>query len=245
VRFIVVHDTGNPGASARAHARWYRNDPDPPPKVVSSAHLFVDDEEIVETIPSRTGAEQALHVLRNRTTDDVLYGVDANRAAIGVEYCFGGGIDAAGAYDRFVWVTAYLCDLHGLDPTRDVVGHQVLDPGRKTDPGNGLRRSGRSYERLLKDVVTMYRDCRGSTGNIDLRTGALKAAIGGQVITTVQLRLRAKPDTDPDTAVVEVLPPGRALVLQGVVKGETVSGNDDWCRIGPEAFCWSGGVKPG
>ena len=31
VRFLVAHDTGNPGASADAHARNYRNNPNPAP----------------------------------------------------------------------------------------------------------------------------------------------------------------------------------------------------------------------
>lgn len=240
VRFIVAHDTGNPGASARAHARFYRNDPDPPPSIVSSAHLFVDDGEIIETIPAFAKAEQALHVLRNRPTDNVLFGVDANRAAIGVEYCFGGSIDADFAYERFVWTIAALCDVHKLDPSRDVVGHEILDPGRKTDPGQSLRRSGRSYEGLLKDVVTEFKKSGGDATQIVRASGALA---GKTVKATVRLMRREAPRraAKPKGEVIE---PGTRLTVKQVVNGEVVSGNDDWCELTDGGFCWSGGVTP-
>ena len=238
VRFIVAHDTGNPGASARSHARWYRNDPNPPLNTVASAHLFVDDDDIIETIPAFQHPEQALHVLRNRPKDNELYGVDANSAAIGVEYCFGGTIDADHAYDRFVWLIAYLCDFHGLDPSRDVVGHQILDPLRKTDPGQALRRSGRSYEQLLADVVEKYIACGGNQNAI----GTRRQTLGTNVVTTVRLRVREAPNTRAKE--VRRLDAGTRLVIKGLVKGERVSGNDDWCEIDDRQYCWSGGVQP-
>lgn len=238
VRFIVAHDTGNGGASARAHAKWYRNDPDPPLSTVSSAHLFVDDDEIVETIPARDKAEQALHVLRNRPTDNQLYGVDANRAAIGVEYCFGGGIEADRAYDRFLWTIAYLCHLHRLDPSRDVIGHQLLDPGRKRDPGQALKLSGRSYEGMLDDVVTTYRACGGDPGVI----GGGRPIPGTEVVATVRLRRREAATLDAEA--IGLIEPGDRLRVLNVVNGDKVSGNDDWCELLDGGFCWSGGVRP-
>ncbi len=108
VKFIVAHDTGNPGASARNHARWYRNDPNPPPKLVSSAHIFVDDLDIVETIPALTGdPEVAYHVRYSVDTDNKMFEADANSSAIGVEYCFGGTIDAADTYSVTVNGTTF------------------------------------------------------------------------------------------------------------------------------------------
>lgn len=233
VKFVVAHDTGNPGASARAHARFYRNDPNP--QRTSSAHLFVDDREIVETVPALTRApEQALHVLYDRPLDNRLYGYDANRAAIGIEYCFGGGIDADEAYRRYVWTIAKVCNVFNLDPSRHVVGHQVLDPGRKTDPGQSLRRSGRSYELLLRDVVEMYRACAGGNGQIG--SGRLAA---DQADTTVHLSVRARPTRLANRT--RVLAPGTRVSILELVEGETVSGNNDWCRIGDSEFCWTGG----
>ncbi len=48
VRFIVAHDTGNPGSTAANNVSYYersRNDQS------ASAHIFVDDKEILECIP--------------------------------------------------------------------------------------------------------------------------------------------------------------------------------------------------
>jgi len=236
VRFLVAHDTGNAGASADAHARNYRNNPNPPPGQVSSAHLFVDDEAIVETVPALTAApEQAFHVRDSRPLDNQLYGVDANVGAIGVEYCFGGSIDAAAAYERYVWVLAALCDEFGLDPSRDIVSHQLLDPDRRTDPDDGLGRSGRSYARLLVDVPRVFRDSGGTAGQI----GAGRI-VPGAYKTSVSLILRSTPARSGDR--LDVLPPGTDVTVTTIVEGEAVNGNPDWCEL-PGGFVWSGGLR--
>jgi hypothetical protein len=236
VRFIVAHDTGNPGATASGHAKWYRNDPNPPLKTVSSAHSFVDDKSIVETIPAFAGAEQALHVLYNRPKDNELYNVDANRGAIGVEYCFGGAINADEAYRRYVWVLARLCAFHGLDPARDVVGHLILDPGRKSDPDSGLQASGRSYERLLDDVVALLRSDKATEPLV----GSARV-VPGIVSTTVNLVRRGSPSRSG--ANKGVLLPGTRLTVAEIVTGERVSGNAEWCALADGDFCWSGGCR--
>ena len=237
VKFIVAHDTGNPGASAAAHARWYRNDPNPPVSKVASAHLFVDDTAIVETIPALTAPpEQALHVLYDRTMDNQLYGFDANRAAIGVEYCYGPGIDADEAYARYVWVMAYLCEKFSLDPTRAIVGHHILDPGRKTDPAQGLRASGRSYDGLLRDVVQVFND---ADGDEDL-VGQSRIKASTMRTTTVWLAERSTPDRSKPR--VGLIGPQIAVQVKKVVKGELVNGNDEWCQLASGNYVWSGGL---
>ena len=234
VRFIVAHDTGNSGASADAHARNYRNNPNP--ASTSSAHLFVDDEEIVETIPALTAnPEQAFHVRDSRPLDNQLYGVDANEGAIGVEYCFGGSIDAAAAYERYVWLLAALCDQFGLDPTRDIVSHQLLDPARRTDPNDGLGRSGRNYDRLLADVAAMFRDGGGNSalpGSGRITPGAYR--------TSVHLSHRDAPSRSGNR--LDILPPGTPVTVSEIVEGEPVNGNPDWCRH-EGGFLWSGGLR--
>ncbi len=238
VQFVVVHDTGNPGASARNHAKFYRNDPNPPNATLSSAHIFVDDREIIETIPALTGAapEQALHVLKNKPKDNELFGHDANRAAVGIELCFGGSIDPDEAYKRYVWTIAKTCKKYGLDPSRRIVGHQVLDPKRKVDPGQALRKCARSYEGLLRDVVAVYRECEGGAGQI----GTARIATGSGE-TTVHLVVRTEPRRLG--AKLETLTPGTRVNILQVVQGEAVNGNDDWCEIAPGRYCWSGGLE--
>lgn len=159
VVFIVAHDTGNPNSTAAGNINYYQNSRN---EVSASAHLFVDDKEIIECIPTgllELKAEKAWHVLYNVTTDNKMYGVNANDCAIGVEYCFGSNINSDEAYAKFIWVMAYLCYFYKLDPAKAIVGHHILDPGRKIDPKNGLSKCGRTYEQMLKDVVTEYKEC--------------------------------------------------------------------------------------
>lgn len=157
VGFIVAHDTGNPNSTAMANVKYYersKND------VSASAHIFVDDKDIIECIPALTGTpEKAWHVLYETPLDNQLFGDDANDIAIGVEYCYGTNINATEAYKRYVWVLAYICYRFNLNPAKAIIGHMILDPKRKTDPQNGLKHSGRSYQQLLQDVVNEYQNC--------------------------------------------------------------------------------------
>ncbi len=151
VKFIVAHDTGNPSSTARANVRYYERSRN---EQSASAHIFVDDKEIIECIPALTGPpEKAWHVLYNVTTDNHLFGCNANDAAIGVEYCFGGQIDADSAYQNYVWTLATICERFQLPAETHIVGHCMLDPRRKTDPVTGLSASGRTFPKLILDVA--------------------------------------------------------------------------------------------
>jgi len=152
VRFLVAHDTGNPGATAANHYDYFAN----LTGRSASAHVFIDDKQILEIIPTGTcgdPAEKAWHVIYDVTTDNAMFGDDANDCAIGVELCFGGCIDFAEAYARYVWYFAYLCDHYGLDPRRHIVSHKTLDPLRKVDPDHALNMYGVTYAQFIDDVV--------------------------------------------------------------------------------------------
>lgn len=158
VKFIVAHDTGNPRSTAAGNIKYYESSRD---AMEASAHIFVDDKEILECIPAVTldKPEKAWHVYYQLSTDNKLYSYNANDVAIGVEYCYGDNIDANEAYQRYIWVIAYICYKFNLDPKNSIVGHHILDPGRKFDPESGLRNSGRSYKQLLADIVSEYNTC--------------------------------------------------------------------------------------
>jgi N-acetylmuramoyl-L-alanine amidase len=148
VKFIVSHDTGNPGSSAYANRNYFDTSQ---PK--ASAHTFIDDKNILEIIPLN---EIAFHVRYEVSTDNRLFGEDANDSAIGVELAYGGNIDFSEAYNRYVWYHAYLLDRYNLDPFEDIVSHKRLDPTRRTDPQNALHRFGISWDEFVNDVHETY-----------------------------------------------------------------------------------------
>jgi len=159
VKFLVAHDTGNPGSTAAGNVHYYKNTAN---SMSASAHIFVDDKNIIEDIPALTGTpEKAWHVLYNVKTDNERFGADANNNAIGVEYCYGGKINADEAYKRYVWVLAYLSNKYHLNPLTDIAGHFELDPARKTDPKTGLAASGRTFEQLKQDVAAKLKEFQG------------------------------------------------------------------------------------
>lgn len=145
VRFIVSHDTGNPGSTAYGNRNYFNNQ-----QPSASAHTFIDDKYILEIIPL---TEIAYHVRSNVTADNRIYGANANDAAIGVELCHGGTINFQEAYNRYIWYHAYLCDRFNLDPNSDIVAHATLDPTRRTDPIGILRNNGISWSMFIDDVV--------------------------------------------------------------------------------------------
>jgi N-acetylmuramoyl-L-alanine amidase len=238
VRFVVAHDTGNPGSTASENVSFYERSRD---QLSASAHLFVDDREILECVPALTEApEKAWHVLYGVKTDDQLFGCDANDAAIGVEYCFGGDIDPDEAYRKYVWVLAYLCHHFGLDPATSVVGHFFLDPKRKTDPVTGLARSRRTYEGLLRDVVAEHAEC---TGHPPPPPAGAFVAAPGNAVAAARLNVR-KGAPSTRAAVVQVVSPGTALAFDGwVTGGEAINGNAKWFRDPAGNYFWSGGVR--
>lgn len=240
VRFIVAHDTGNPNSSAAGNVRYYTNSAS---VQKASAHLFVDDKEIIECIPVLTGKpEKAWHVLYNVPTDNQMYGYNANDAAIGVEYCYGTNIDADEAYRKYIWLIAYACNRFDLDPAKAIVGHFMLDPHRKTDPVTGLAHSRRTYEQLLRDIVTEYRECTGQTSPIT-QLPWHETVHPGQVTVTTRLNIRkGAPSTRAD--VYQVISAGTRLAYSSVIdNGEPINNNPVWYKSQNGNYFWSGGVR--
>lgn len=160
VGFLVAHDTGNDGSTALGNVNYYQNSRN---QLSASAHTFIDDKNIIECIPLTTGTpEKAWHVLYEKPYDNQMFGDDANDIAGGVELCYSykrGKINNAEAYKRYVWYLAYCCYKFNLNPAKHIVGHETLDPGRKTDPTNALSKMGKSFKRLIEDVILEYAEC--------------------------------------------------------------------------------------
>lgn len=181
--FFVAHDTGNPGATADNHYAYFNSLKDR----TASAHVFIDDTKILEIIPTGTGsdpAEKAWHVLYNVKTDNDLFGYDANDAAIGVEFCYGGRIKFTEAYKRFVWYLAYCCYKWNKNPYVFIPSHKQLDPARRQDPDKALATGGKTMNRLLDDISAELKSMRTSspTQNSNTSFTPLPASIAQSLI---------------------------------------------------------------
>jgi N-acetylmuramoyl-L-alanine amidase len=149
VSFIVIHDTGNSGSTAKNNVDYYKRSAN---DMSASAHVFVDDKEIVKCIPLN---EKAWHVRYNVYTDDTLFGANANDEALGIELCYdrtNRKVNNREAYQNFVEYTALLCNEYKLTPSKHLVGHSKLDPARKTDPENAFRFVFKDFTLFVKDV---------------------------------------------------------------------------------------------
>jgi N-acetylmuramoyl-L-alanine amidase len=150
VLYIVAHDTGNSGSTAKNNVDYYKRTAN---EMSASAHVFIDDKEIVKCIPL---SEKAWHVQYQKTIDNAMFGEDANDASIGVELCYDRAnrkINKWVAYQNYVEYIALLCDEFKLDPKTKIVGHMTLDPQRKTDPLNAFKFIPKTWEQFINDVV--------------------------------------------------------------------------------------------
>lgn len=144
-KFAVSHDTGNEGSTAEQNVKYYNNK-----NVVSSVHAFIDDKIILQIVPF---AEKVYGVQYQKNYDDIRFGAESNDNAIQAELCWGGKIDFAKAYDKFVWYYAYVFKLYGwTNVAKLLAGHFQLDPQRRTDPVNAFKRYGVTYGEFLADV---------------------------------------------------------------------------------------------
>lgn len=144
-KFIVPHDTGNPGSTAEQNVRYYINSAN---DLEASAHAFVDDKGVIECIPE---TEKAWHVRYSETLDNSLFGGDANDWALGIELCFGGTIDNKKAYDNYVEYIASKLKKYSLTSAK-VAGHFQLDPSRRRDPMDAFKMIGKTWDGFKKDL---------------------------------------------------------------------------------------------
>jgi len=238
VHFIVAHDTGNRGSTAINNVEYYETTHN---KEKASAHIFVDDREIIECIPALTGSpEKAWHVWYSRPMDNQMFGYDANDVAIGVEYCYGSRIDPVEAYRKYIWTIAFICFRFGLDPAKSVAGHFMLDPQRKKDPVTGLADSRRTYEQLLRDIVLEFNECTGQGTSMD---SVEVPPEEGKLITIARLNIR-KGEPNTRAHIIQTVPANTELSYTGLTDtGEAINGNPLWYRNANGDFFWSGGVR--
>lgn len=122
IKFLVIHDTGNPasGANALMHYKYFnggnRN---------SSAHYFVDDANIVQTVEDYNAA---WHCGDGRGIKGI-----SNHNSIGIEICINSNGNYPKAFQNTVDLVKYLMNKYGIDLAH-VVRH--YDASGKLCPGS-------------------------------------------------------------------------------------------------------------
>lgn len=151
VEKVVIGDTGYRGLTAQAAADDLAQ---------AYGHLIVDNEHIVECVPTLTsgvGLVEQAHFVRTIPGQEF----DAEQVAIAVNLCFGGGIEAEKTYTHCIGLLAYICHRFGLEasalrPARD------LDRAR-VDPDTPLKAAGKDFDALSESVAELLRKAQETT----------------------------------------------------------------------------------
>lgn len=161
VKFIVAHDTGNKNSTAVQNVDYYIKSAN---EAEQSTHAFIDDTGVIECIPK---TEKAWHVRRLVTTDNNLFGLDANDYALSYELCFFDDVERSRkAYNNFAAYIKDICTIYNINPITNVVGHYTLDPERRTDPLNAFKIIGKTWQDFLKDIGPQQKDRSAIIDNI-------------------------------------------------------------------------------
>ncbi|MDO4712177.1 MAG: N-acetylmuramoyl-L-alanine amidase [Peptostreptococcaceae bacterium] len=141
VRYIVIHDTGNPrpGADALAHARYFGGG-----DRKASAHYFVDDHAVVQVVADDRAS---WHCGDGRGR----YGI-TNENSIGVEMCINRDGDYDLAFVNTAILVAKLMEKHKI-PIKRVVRH--YDASGKICPKTMSEHDWEEWKEF-KSLVEMY-----------------------------------------------------------------------------------------
>ena len=115
VNAVVIHYVGNPNTTARQNRSYFENLATTGDTSASSNLIVGMEGEALLCVP----------------LDEVAYcSNDRNYDTVSIEFCHPGtdGKPTQDTYDTLVKLTAWLCDLFGLDPQEDVIRHyDVID----------------------------------------------------------------------------------------------------------------------
>lgn len=143
IKFIVIHDTANQGkgADAMAHYKYLQT-----ATRYGSAHYYVDDKVIIQTIDDDTIAWAVgdKWARKNRTRSDV-----TNTNSLNVELCINQGIDKVKAYNNLLWLTKYLMAKY----PSEVVRH--YDATGKPCPSTWQANNWEQWHKFKKELINM------------------------------------------------------------------------------------------
>lgn len=199
--FIVSHETANPSAGADAHFNWFNNS-----QPSASYHWLADATKIIELVPSTEKAWHVQYVQDRRILNEGY----ANDHALAISMCRPGSFKET--YNRYVWAHAKACKEFGLDPTKHIVSHRVLDPQRRTDSDvSWLIPNGVTWGQFIRDVKKVYDEWDGvavSEKTYTIKAGDTLWAIARRKGIKLDDLLAANPDIVPEN-----LRPGQVIDL--------------------------------
>ena len=139
----MIHDTANQGkgADAMAHYKYLQT-----ATRYGSAHYYVDDKVIIQTIDDDTIAWAVgdKWARKNRTRSDV-----TNTNSLNVELCINQGIDKVKAYNNLLWLTKYLMAKY----PSEVVRH--YDATGKPCPSTWQANNWEQWHKFKKELINM------------------------------------------------------------------------------------------
>ncbi len=134
---IVIHYTANPGTTAEQNRDYFQSLSETGETYASSHFIIGQDGTIVQCIP----------------TSEISYASnDRNWDTLSIECCYNnedGSFEQA-TYDQLIYLVAWLCTEHDLDPATDVIRH--YDVTGKECPLYYVENPD-AWERLKQDVA--------------------------------------------------------------------------------------------
>lgn len=131
IKYIVVHYTAGNGDTAMNNAQYFRNNSG----LQASAHYFVDEHSVVQSVRDADGAWHCGGPLES--SHHPLHNICMNRNSLGVEMCSdkvnGKYVITAQTVDRTVELVRWLMDKYGIDVDHvvrhyDVTGKLCPEP---------------------------------------------------------------------------------------------------------------------
>lgn len=131
IKYIVVHYTAGNGDTAMNNAQYFHNNSG----LQASAHYFVDEHSVVQSVRDTDGAWHCGGPLES--SHHPLYNICMNRNSLGVEMCSdkvnGKYVITAQTVDRTVELVRWLMDKYGIDVDHvvrhyDVTGKDCPEP---------------------------------------------------------------------------------------------------------------------
>ena len=213
ILYLVIHDVGTK-SSAKNNVDYFAGG-----DRGASAHYFVDDTSIWQSVEDNHGAWHC-------GDGNGVYGIH-NQNSVSIEMCLPSGDVTAKTEANTIDLAKYLMKKYNI-PITKVVRH--YDASRKNCPGQFNLDHKWSRWFKFKDVLNGTKPSTPVTPKPSTTKPKYKEeAFTVKQITDVSLNLRAEPNTT--SKVIKTLKPGTVFTPSKIVRnGEKVVGYTTWCK---------------